>query len=108
MLMFICKKKNVFYRSEFDLAASQVYGNATLGDWTVNFCSESEICFAVSPGYGASKKPSFTQPDVWAILCYELRLKPEAPPGNLKNLVCLLKTISSTLMGVVTNKVLLY
>jgi hypothetical protein len=45
-------------------------------------CSQSEIWLTVSPGYGASKKPSFTQPDVWAILSYELRLKPESPPGD--------------------------
>lgn len=65
------------------MAVSQVYGHPMIGDWTVKFCSEAEIVFTVSPGYGASKKPSFTQPDVWAILSYELRLKPESPPGNL-------------------------
>jgi hypothetical protein len=69
-------------RPEFDLALSQVYGNSTLGDWTVKYCSDSELWFSVNPGYGASKKPSFTQPDVWAMLSYDLRLKPDSPPGS--------------------------
>ena len=50
-----------------------------IGDWHVKRCDSSEINLIVNPGYGASKKISFVQPDVSAILKYELCLRPNEP-----------------------------
>ena len=47
-----------------------------IGDWHVKKCDAIEIRLIVNPGYGASKKISFVQPDVSAILKYELILRP--------------------------------
>ena len=47
-----------------------------IGDWHVKKCDSTEIRLIVNPGYGASKKISFVQPDVSAILKYELILRP--------------------------------
>ena len=43
-----------------------------IGDWLVERCDEQEITLVVNPGYGGSRKMSFIQPDVWAILRYQL------------------------------------
>merc|ERR1719245_2001277 len=50
-----------------------------IGDWHVKRCDSTEIRLIVNPGYGASKKTSFVQPDVSAILKYELVLRPLEP-----------------------------
>merc|ERR1719282_1505903 len=50
-----------------------------IGDWHVKRCDSTEIRLIVNPGYGASKKISFVQPDVSAILKYELCLRPNEP-----------------------------
>ena len=51
-----------------------------IGDWHVKRCEpQVEIRLVVNPGYGASKKVSFVQPDVSAILKYELSLRPHCP-----------------------------
>ena len=50
-----------------------------IGDWHVKRCDSTEIRLIVNPGYGASKKISFVQPDVSAILKYELVLRPLEP-----------------------------
>ena len=50
-----------------------------IGDWHVKRCDSTEIRLIVNPGYGASKKISFVQPDVSAILKYELILRPLEP-----------------------------
>ncbi len=56
-----------------------------IGDWHVKKCDSTEIRLIVNPGYGASKKISFVQPDVSAILKYELSLRPKKVPALFIN-----------------------
>ena len=69
--------------SEFSkiVEAVQVVRNGLIGDWHIKKCDDSEVRLIVNPGYGASKKISFVQPDVSAILKYELCLRPQEPPN---------------------------
>ena len=46
-----------------------------IGDWEVMKCDDSEIKLTVSPGIGSSRKISYIQPDVCAMLKYEFILK---------------------------------
>ena len=50
----------------------QSSGKNEIGDWFVDRCDKEEICLVVNPGYGGSRKMSFMQTDVWAILRYQL------------------------------------
>ncbi len=62
------------------LASIQSMGTGMIGDWQVKRCDHEEVRLLVNPGYGASKKVSFVQPDMSAILKYELVLKPNIAP----------------------------
>lgn len=64
----------------------QTIRSGLIGDWHVMQCDSSEIRLIVNPGYGASKKISFIQPDVSAILKYDLCFKPlEAPQLSIND-----------------------
>ena len=67
--------------SEFEKIQESVSAirSGLIGDWHVKRCDSSEVRLIVNPGYGASKKISFVQPDVSAILKYELCLRPHEP-----------------------------
>ena len=49
-------------------------GKNMIGEWLVECCDEKEINLIVNPGYSGSRKMSFLNPDVWAILRYQLVL----------------------------------
>ena len=69
-------------------------GKNVIGDWLVERCDEQEINLVVNPGYGGSRKMSFIQPDVWAILRYQVifSTKPSSDdhPENFVRHLCLL------------------
>ena len=56
-----------------------------IGDWLVERCDEQEIMLVVNPGYGGSRKMSFIQPDVWAILRYQLIFSSSEKPKVVEN-----------------------
>ena len=51
-----------------------------IGDWQIKRCEPEEIRLVVNPGYGASKKMSYTQLDVSAVLSYTFVLRPTSTP----------------------------
>ena len=51
-----------------------------IGDWQVKRCEPEGIRLVVNPGYGASKKMSYTQLDVSAVLSYTFALRPTSAP----------------------------
>ena len=55
-------------------------GNGMIGDWQVKQCEPEGIRLVVNPGYGASRKTSFTQLDVSAVLSYTFALRPTSAP----------------------------
>ena len=58
-----------------------------IGDWLVERCDEQEITMVVNPGYGGSRKMSFIQPDVWAILRYQLIFSSSKSPNDESEIV---------------------
>ena len=53
-------------------------GKNMIGEWLVECCDEKEINLIVNPGYSGSRKMSFLNPDVWAILRYQLVLSAQS------------------------------
>ena len=55
-------------------------GNGMIGDWQIKRCEPEGIRLVVNPGYGASRKMSYTQLDVSAVLSYTFALRPTSAP----------------------------
>ena len=56
-----------------------------IGDWQIKRCEPEGIRLVVNPGYGASRKMSYTQLDVSAVLSYTFALRPTSAPQLLIN-----------------------